>query len=88
MGRLFVPSTPATRGEVSVEEEQRGLSVEDLRKQADALGFDVVERVEAEKAESDDKPEDKPEKPVSTVVEEPAQAPTTTPANRRGGASK
>lgn len=46
MGRLYIPSTPASRGEVEVEEEEFGLSVEELRARADELGFDLVEREE------------------------------------------
>jgi len=45
-GRKYVQSTPASRGEATVEEEQFILSVEELRVHADALGFDLVEREE------------------------------------------
>lgn len=46
MGRIYVTSTPASRGEATVEEEQFALSVEELRALADELGFDLVEREE------------------------------------------
>jgi hypothetical protein len=44
MGRMYVPSTPATRGEVDPEVYDRQTSVEELRALADEQGFDLVAR--------------------------------------------
>lgn len=44
MGRQYVESTPATRGEVDAEVYDRQVSVEELRALADEQGFDLVPR--------------------------------------------
>jgi hypothetical protein len=46
MGRIYIASTAATRGEATIEEEQLALTIEELRAHAESLGFDLVEREE------------------------------------------
>lgn len=60
MARLYVPSTPATRGEVEPEVEEKQASVEEVAAQAEALGFKLVP-VDAEVQDA----------PVFGEVEEP-----------------
>lgn len=48
MGRQYVPSTPATRGEIDAEVYDRQVSVEELRALADEQGFDLIARDEVD----------------------------------------
>lgn len=54
MPRQMVESTPATRGEVDPDLYEQTLTVEELRKAAEAAGFELVP------VDPDDKPDEEP----------------------------
>jgi hypothetical protein len=56
MARMYVPSTPASRGEIDPEVYDRQVSIEQLRALADEQGFDLVEREDEDAVDENAEP--------------------------------